>query len=100
MYNLRYQETAGCDITLRTTPNGGALLRLIAGDLNDHSGPDLPEPSPPQHMVSGQAECGQARRWRRSSCSAFVRRPASRTSTGAPAPCPGSSRQPASVLAT
>jgi redox-sensitive bicupin YhaK (pirin superfamily) len=35
----RYQDLRGGDVTLVTTPDGGALLRLIAGDVAGHRGP-------------------------------------------------------------
>ncbi len=35
----RYQDLRGGDVALLTTPDGGALLRLIAGDLVGHQGP-------------------------------------------------------------
>ncbi|WP_106396316.1 pirin family protein [Actinocorallia populi] len=35
----RYQDIAGKKITLLTTPDGGALLRVIAGELDGHRGP-------------------------------------------------------------
>jgi redox-sensitive bicupin YhaK (pirin superfamily) len=35
----RYQDLRGGDVVLLTTPDGGALLRLIAGDLGGHRGP-------------------------------------------------------------
>ncbi len=35
----RYQDLRGSDVVLLSTPDGGALLRLIAGDLGDHRGP-------------------------------------------------------------
>ncbi len=35
----RYQDITGDNITLLTTPDGGALLRVIAGELDGHSGP-------------------------------------------------------------
>jgi len=35
----RYQDLHGSDVVLLTTPDGGALLRLIAGDLGEHRGP-------------------------------------------------------------
>ena len=35
----RYQDLRGGETTLLTTPDGGTLLRLIAGRLGDHSGP-------------------------------------------------------------
>jgi len=35
----RYQDIASGNVTLLTTPDGGALLRLIAGDLDGHAGP-------------------------------------------------------------
>ncbi|WBB57831.1 pirin family protein [Streptomyces sp. WMMC500] len=35
----RYQDIGGGSVTLLTTPDGGAVLRLIAGDLDGHAGP-------------------------------------------------------------
>lgn len=35
----RYQDIRGGEVALLTTPDGGALLRLIAGSLDGHSGP-------------------------------------------------------------
>ncbi|MBW3576637.1 MAG: pirin family protein [Actinobacteria bacterium] len=35
----RYQDLRGGDVTLLTSPDGGALLRLIAGDLAGQQGP-------------------------------------------------------------
>ena len=35
----RYQDIRGGDVALLSTPDGGALLRLIAGSLDGHSGP-------------------------------------------------------------
>lgn len=35
----RYQDLRGSDVTLLTTPDGGTLLRLIAGGLDSHHGP-------------------------------------------------------------
>ncbi|MEE8498087.1 MAG: pirin family protein [Acidimicrobiia bacterium] len=35
----RYQDLRGSDVVLLTTPDGGTLLRLIAGDLGEHRGP-------------------------------------------------------------
>ncbi len=35
----RYQDIARENVALLTTPDGGALLRLIAGDLDGHAGP-------------------------------------------------------------
>jgi hypothetical protein len=35
----QYQDLRGGDVTLLTSPDGGALLRLIAGDLGGHRGP-------------------------------------------------------------
>ena len=35
----RYQDLRGSEVTLLTTPDGGALLRLIAGDLGGYTGP-------------------------------------------------------------
>jgi redox-sensitive bicupin YhaK (pirin superfamily) len=35
----RYQDLRGSDVKLLTTSDGGALLRLIAGDIGSHRGP-------------------------------------------------------------
>jgi len=35
----RYQDLRGSESALLTTPDGGALIRVIAGDLADHKGP-------------------------------------------------------------
>jgi redox-sensitive bicupin YhaK (pirin superfamily) len=35
----RYQAITGDNLTLLSTPDGGALVRLIAGDLDGHAGP-------------------------------------------------------------
>ncbi len=35
----RYQDLRGNDVTLLTSPDGGTLIRLIAGDLQEHAGP-------------------------------------------------------------
>ncbi len=37
----RYQDIDAGHVRLLTTPDGGALLRLIAGDLGDHRGPGV-----------------------------------------------------------
>ncbi len=37
--NPRYQDLRGNDVTLLTNPGGDALIRLIAGDLADQTGP-------------------------------------------------------------
>jgi redox-sensitive bicupin YhaK (pirin superfamily) len=41
MTTPRYQDIGGGNVKLLTTPDGGALLRLIAGDLDGHSGPGV-----------------------------------------------------------
>ncbi|MFD7511001.1 pirin family protein [Streptomyces sp. NPDC059853] len=41
MTNPRYQDIGGGNVKLLTSPDGGALIRLIAGDLNGHSGPGI-----------------------------------------------------------
>ncbi len=35
----RYQDLRGSDVSLMTSHDGGALIRLIAGDLDGHAGP-------------------------------------------------------------
>jgi redox-sensitive bicupin YhaK (pirin superfamily) len=35
----RYQDLRGGDVALLTTPDGGALLRLVAGEVDGHRGP-------------------------------------------------------------
>ncbi|MFD7624539.1 pirin family protein [Streptomyces sp. NPDC059851] len=37
----RYQDIGGGKVKLLTTPDGGALLRVIAGELDGHSGPGI-----------------------------------------------------------
>jgi redox-sensitive bicupin YhaK (pirin superfamily) len=37
----RYQAITGDDLTLLASPDGGALVRLIAGDLAGHAGPGV-----------------------------------------------------------
>src|SRR6202167_3946757 len=37
----RYQDIAGNRATLLASPDGGALVRVIAGDLADHAGPGV-----------------------------------------------------------
>ncbi|MGI8810104.1 MAG: pirin family protein [Acidimicrobiales bacterium] len=39
MIQPRYQDIRGSSVTLVTSPDGGALVRLIAGDLGEHHGP-------------------------------------------------------------
>jgi quercetin 2,3-dioxygenase len=41
MTDPRYQDINRGQVTLLTTPDGGALLRLIAGDLGAHHGPGI-----------------------------------------------------------
>jgi quercetin 2,3-dioxygenase len=41
MMDPRYQDIGGGDIKLLTTPDGGALLRVIAGDFGEHRGPGI-----------------------------------------------------------
>jgi quercetin 2,3-dioxygenase len=37
----RYQDIRGRAVTLLSSPDGGALLRVIAGELGDHKGPGI-----------------------------------------------------------
>ncbi|MEU3772187.1 pirin family protein [Streptomyces sp. NPDC032472] len=37
----RYQDIGGGNVKLLTTPDGGALLRVIAGELDGHAGPGI-----------------------------------------------------------
>ena len=39
MIEPRYQNLEGGEVTLLSSPDGGALVRLIAGDLDGHTGP-------------------------------------------------------------
>ena len=39
MIRPRYQDIRGSSVTLLSSPDGGALVRLIAGDLGEHKGP-------------------------------------------------------------
>ena len=41
MSDPRYQDIRGGEVTLLTTHDGGALLRVIAGDLDGHAGPGI-----------------------------------------------------------
>ncbi len=41
MTDPRYQDIRGGEVRLLTTHDGGALLRLIAGDLDEHRGPGV-----------------------------------------------------------
>ncbi|GGO84642.1 hypothetical protein GCM10012280_16580 [Wenjunlia tyrosinilytica] len=41
MMNPKYQDIGGGQVKLLTTPDGGSLLRLIAGGLDGHSGPGV-----------------------------------------------------------
>ncbi|MDT0342265.1 pirin family protein [Streptomyces litchfieldiae] len=41
MATPRYQDIGGGNVRLLTTEDGGALLRLIAGELDGHSGPGV-----------------------------------------------------------
>ncbi|MFN0071787.1 MAG: pirin family protein [Chloroflexota bacterium] len=41
MANPRYQDIRGAAVALLRSPDGGALLRLIAGDLDGHHGPGV-----------------------------------------------------------
>jgi quercetin 2,3-dioxygenase len=41
MTSPRYQDIGGGNVRLLTTPDGGALLRLIAGDLDEYTGPGI-----------------------------------------------------------
>ena len=39
MIQPRYQDIRGSSVALRSSPDGGARVRLIAGDLGEHRGP-------------------------------------------------------------
>ncbi len=39
MIRPRYQDIRGSSVALLSSPDGGALVRLIAGDLGEHQGP-------------------------------------------------------------
>src|SRR3954453_20417088 len=39
MIQPRYQDIRGSSVALLSSPDGGALVRLIAGDLGEHEGP-------------------------------------------------------------
>ncbi|SES28938.1 hypothetical protein SAMN04487983_104060 [Streptomyces sp. yr375] len=41
MMTPRYQDIRGGHVQLLTTPDGGALLRVIAGELDGHAGPGV-----------------------------------------------------------
>jgi quercetin 2,3-dioxygenase len=46
MTSPRYQDIGGGNVKLLTTPDGGALLRLIAGDLDGGAGPGVSPRAP------------------------------------------------------
>jgi hypothetical protein len=39
MIHPRYQDIRGASVALLSSPDGGALVRVIAGDLDGHTGP-------------------------------------------------------------
>lgn len=41
MANPRYQDIGGGQVKMLSTPDGGALLRVIAGELDGHQGPGI-----------------------------------------------------------
>lgn len=41
MTSPRYQDISGGEVKLLSTPDGGALLRVIAGELDGHQGPGI-----------------------------------------------------------
>ncbi|MBU7597535.1 pirin family protein [Streptomyces sp. P38-E01] len=41
MTSPRYQDIGGGEVKLLSTPDGGALLRVIAGELDGHQGPGI-----------------------------------------------------------
>jgi quercetin 2,3-dioxygenase len=61
----RYQDLRSGDVTLLTSPDGGALIRLIAGDLDGHDGPGAT--STPITLIHATLEPGAQLRlpWRR-----------------------------------
>lgn len=61
----RYQDLRGTDVALATSPDGGALLRVIAGDVGGVSGPG--STSTPITLIHATLEPGAQLRlpWRR-----------------------------------
>ena len=56
-----YQDLGAGDVALLTTPDGGALLRLIAGDLEGHAGPgSTHSPMAMVHAHGGGRRVGDA----------------------------------------
>ncbi len=53
----RYQDIRGGQVTLLTSPDGGALLRLIAGEIAGHTGPGHahPDHAGARHGAPGRA---------------------------------------------
>ena len=41
MSHPRYQDIRGGDVALLSSPDGGALVRVIAGELDGHQGPGI-----------------------------------------------------------
>ncbi len=56
MITPRYQDIGSGKVVLLTTPDGGALLRLIAGDLDGHLGPGATHS--PMAMVHATVSAG------------------------------------------
>ncbi|CAM5639374.1 hypothetical protein SANTM175S_09607 [Streptomyces antimycoticus] len=75
----RYQDIRGGSVQLLTTPDGGALLRVIAGELDGHQGPGITHtPITMIHATLAPV--------RRSPCRGGRTSTASRTSSRAAAP--------------
>jgi hypothetical protein len=65
MVPARYQDIDAGRVTLLTSPDGGALIRVIAGDVGDHEGPGITHT--PITMVHATVSPGAELRlpWRR-----------------------------------
>jgi len=59
MVDPRYQDLEANDSVLLTSPDGGALVRVIAGDVAGHRGPGRPTPPSPWSTLP----CTPARPW-------------------------------------
>ena len=57
----RYQDIRGGEVALLTNHDGGALLRVIAGEVGGHAGPGHhphPDRAAPRHRAARRATCG------------------------------------------
>ena len=94
----RYQDIRGRESALLTTPDGGALVRVIAGEIDGHSGPGTthtPDHDHPRHRAArrrGRPALAARTTTRWSTCSAAVAPSASTSARCTPASWPCTAR--------